>query len=85
MEVHICCLMHYGIHIGYRKEKEKNMKARITKPQGMYYGEVLGCLFGLSGTQWHRVTPPRFTEWGARRELEKWKKEHTEVVAEFEI
>ena len=85
MEVLICYLIHYGIVTGYRKENEKHMKARITKPQGMYYGEVLGCLFGLSGEQWHKVTSPCFTEWGARRELEKWKKEHTEVVAEFEI
>ena len=83
MEVLIYYLIHYGVRIGYRKGQK--MKARITKPQGMYYGEVLGCLFGLSGEQWHRVTPPCFTEWGARRELEKWKKEHAEVVAEFEI
>ena len=61
------------------------MKARITKPQGMYYGEVYGHLFGLSGEKWHRVTPPCFTEWGAKLELKRWKKENTEVVSEFEV
>ena len=62
------------------------MKARIVKPQSMYYGEVyctLESMFGYESTKWHRVTSACFTEAGARRELKEWKKKH--FPEEFEL
>lgn len=61
------------------------MKVRIVKPQGMYYGEVYGTWTGLLGESvgWRRVTPPCITEWGAKLELKRWKKEN--CPTEFEI
>ena len=58
------------------------MKARIVKPQMMYYGEIF-----ING-KWDRVTPACYTSNGARKELDKWKKENEEnkeVISEFEI
>ena len=44
------------------------VRARIVKPQLMYYGEA------FIAYQWRRVTPACFTKQGAKRELKKWKK-----------
>ena len=63
------------------------MKARIVKPQTMYYGEVYGeweTIFYQKWTGWHKVTPACFTKWGARIELEKYKKRNS-VIEEFEL
>ena len=51
----------------YKKTKTE-VRARIVKPQLMYYGEVSICC------QWRRVTSACFTKQGAMRELQKWKK-----------
>lgn len=48
----------------------KRMKARITKPQTMYYGEVY-----ISGI-WKRVTMACFTMWGAKLELNRWRQKN---------
>lgn len=53
------------------------MKARIVKPQMMYYGEVY-----VNG-KWKTVTEPCYTEWGAMLKLKKWKKEN--IPNEFEL
>ena len=63
------------------------MKARIVKPQSMYYGEVYGeweNIFGTKWTGWHIVTSACLTKWGAKRELEKYK-ERNSVIEEFEL
>ena len=53
------------------------MKARIVKPQMMYYGEVY-----VNG-KWKTVTEPCHTEWGAKLKLKKWKKENNSCELEL--
>lgn len=57
--------------------KIKHMRARIVKPQMMYYGEVY-----VNG-KWKTVTEPCYTECGAKLKLKKWKKEN--IPNEFEL
>ena len=60
---------------------EVNMRARIFQPckNGLYYGQV----YNEKYKYWEDVTPLCFTEWGAKRELKKWRKEN--CPKEFEI
>ena len=64
------------------------MKARIVKSSGgeFWGGEVYGH-WGVLGlferVGWNRVTEKCYTQWGAKRELMKWKKEH--CGEEFEL
>ena len=57
------------------------MRARILQPckNGLYYGQV----YDEKYKYWKGVTPLCFTEWGAKRELEKWRKQN--CPKEFEI
>lgn len=64
------------------------MRARITRTHaGFYVGEVYGTwenwLLGTKWTGWDSVTSKCWTKWGAKLELEKWKKEH--CPDEFEL
>ena len=57
------------------------MKARIVQNNcGYYIGEVYGnwsnSLIQTKWTGWNRVTGTCITKWGARRELEQWKKKN---------
>ncbi len=58
--------------------RRENMRARIVKPQMMYYGEVY-----IDG-EWKRITSACHTEWGTKLELKRWKKEH-HYSCEFEL
>ena len=55
------------------------MKARITRNGGWYVGEVYGTwenwLLGTKWTGWRKVAEC-MTEWGVRRELQKWKEKN---------
>lgn len=57
------------------------MRARVyqTCKNGMYYGQV----WNYKLEHWSTVTTPCFTEWGAKLELERWKKKN--FPEEFEI
>lgn len=57
------------------------MKARIHKntPSGLHWGQI----YDEEDKRWKDVTMGCITEWGARRELEKWRKVH--CPKEFEI
>ena len=56
------------------------MKARVRKTwNGLYYGEV----YNEDYKVWKMVTNYCFTEWGAKRELKQYKKEH--CPEEFEL
>ena len=64
------------------------MKARIIKNiDGSYVGEVYGnwsnWLLGTKWTGWESVTSNCMTKWGAKLELERWKREN--YPEEFEI
>lgn len=64
------------------------MKARIVQDNcGYYAGEVYGTwsnvLLQTKQKRWRRVTSSCITAWGAKRELEKWKKKN--CPEEFEI
>lgn len=57
------------------------MKARIYHPcqSGLYWGQAYNEKFKY----WENVTLSCFTEWGAKRELNKWRKRNR--PEEFEI
>lgn len=57
------------------------MKARIYQscPSGLYWGQVYDEKYKC----WKNVTLSCFTEWGARKELKKWKK--LNCPQEFEL
>ena len=57
------------------------MKARIHKncPSGLHWGQI----YDKERKGWRTVTIGCITEWGAKRELEKWRKVH--CPEEFEI
>ena len=57
------------------------MRARIFQPykNGLHYGQV----YNEKHKCWEDVTPLCFKEWGAKRELKKWKKKN--YPKEFEI
>jgi len=57
------------------------MRARIYQPckNGLYWGQVYDEKLKI----WKNVTLSCFTEWGAKRELEKWRKKN--YPKEFEI
>lgn len=62
------------------------MKARVLYSGAFWYGEVYGTwenIFGGKRTEWRQVTGPCFTKFGAKLELQKWKKEN--VAEEFDI
>ena len=50
------------------------MRARIFQPckNGLYYGQV----YDEKNKYWKDVTPLCITEWGAKRELKKWRKQN---------
>lgn len=67
---------------------EIKMKARIRKDSGgCYIGEIYGdwsnLLLGTKWTGWNDVTSRCMTKFGARLELDRWKKEN--CPKEFEI
>lgn len=57
------------------------MRARIHKntPSGLHWGQV----YDEKEKRWKDVTMGCITEWGAKRELEKWRKVH--CPKEFKI
>ena len=57
------------------------MRARIYQPyrNGLYWGQV----YDEKYKYWKDVTTSCFTEWGAKRELEKWRKENCPKEFEF--
>lgn len=66
------------------------MKARIIRDDYGYHAEVYGTMnitflgYEISEkTGWHKVTGDCFTEYGAKRELKKWKQKN--MPDEFEI
>lgn len=64
------------------------MRARIVKDDyGYYIGEVYGdwsnWLLKTKWTGWNEVTKQCVTKWGAKRELEAWKRKN--CPDEFEI
>ena len=64
------------------------MKARIIKDSCDYYiGEVHGIwynwMLGIERTGWNRVTKRCMTEWGANRELKKWKQKNCPKESEI--
>lgn len=64
------------------------MRARIVQDSGgCYVGEVYGTwsnwLLGTKWTGWDKVTTRCMTKWGAKLELEAWKKKN--CPEEFEL
>lgn len=63
------------------------MKARIVRDGNFWVGEVYGRWYMMLGIYervgWGSVTGKCYTQWGARRELEKWKRKH--CGKEFEL
>ena len=57
------------------------MRARINQPckNGLYWGQV----YDEKRKRWKDVTLSCFTRWGAKRELEKWKRQN--CPEEFEL
>lgn len=63
------------------------MKARIVKEGNFWVGQVyckwVSFINNTERIGWGTVTPKRFTKFGAKIELMKWKKEH--ISEEFEL